>query len=296
VGLEKSCDAPSYRLVQTSHYGHFLPALILSCLALLLVFWLLGQPYWQEHKRKKIRARPFPAKWRNILKRRVPYVRLLPADQQLRLKQHIQVFLAEKAFIGCDGLEITDDIRVTIAAQACLLLLGRPRNYFPRLRQILVYPGSFVVERERTDGIGVAHRARQVLSGESWSDGQVVLSWHDTLAGAAIPDDGQNVVIHEFAHQLDQEKGHANGAPFLARREQYARWSAILGAEFRALQLRAGQNLPSLFSDYGATDPAEFFAVISEVFFEQPQAMADEHGALYGELAWFYQLDPLSWQ
>ncbi len=272
-----------------------MPAFIVSCLALAFVLWLLGAPYLTERKRARIRVRPFPAAWRDILKQRVPYVRTLPADLQLQLKQHIQVFIAEKAFIGCDGLTITDEIRVTIAAQACLLILNRPRGYYPKLRQILVYPGSFVVDREHTDGIGVAHHARQVLSGESWEQGQVVLSWHDTLEGAAIPDDGQNVVIHEFAHQLDQETGRANGAPVLPRRDQYPRWSRVLGAEFRDLKTRAAQGETSLFNDYGATDPAEFFAVISEVFFEQPQRMATEHPALYRELTDFYRLDPLSW-
>lgn len=272
-----------------------MPALIISCLALLFVLWLLGEPYLIERKRQRIRARPFPAAWRDILKRRVPYVRAMPADLQLQLKQHIQVFLAEKAFIGCDGLEMTDEIRVTIAAQACLLILNRPRDYYPHLHQILVYPGSFVVHREHTDGIGVAHHARQVLSGESWSEGQVILSWHDTLEGAAIPDDGQNVVIHEFAHQLDQETGIANGAPVLAQRDHYKRWSRVLSAEFRELQAHASHHQPSLFSDYGATDPAEFFAVISEVFFEQPQHMAAEHPALYDELTRLYRLDPRSW-
>lgn len=283
-----------------------MPALIFFCLALLLILWLIGQPWLTERRRQRIRARPFPAAWRDILKRRVPYVRALPADLQLQLKQHIQVFLAEKAFIGCDGLEITDEIRVTIAAQACLLLLNRPRGYYPALRQILVYPGSFVVQRGHTDHAGVTHEGRQVLAGESWSQGQVILSWHDTLVGAATPDDGQNVVIHEFAHQLDQETGSANGAPILARQAHYARWAAVLGAEFNALQASASQyrrdrheqgsgQEPSLFSDYGATDPAEFFAVITEVFFEQPHRMAAEHPALYRELSNFYQLDPLSW-
>ena len=280
-----------------------MPAFIIFCLALLLIGWLIGQPWLTERRRQRIRARPFPAAWRDILKRRVPYVRALPADLQLQLKQLIQVFLAEKAFIGCDGLEITDEIRVTIAAQACLLILNRPRDYYPGLRQILVYPDSFVVQRGHTDPAGVAHEGRQVLAGESWADGQVILSWHDTLTGAATPDDGQNVVIHEFAHQLDQETGSANGAPILARRAHYARWSEVLGTEFRKLQARAsryrfehdGESEPSLFSDYGATDPAEFFAVISEVFFEQPERMASEHPALYKELSGFYRLDPLSW-
>ena len=277
-----------------------MPALIIFCLALLLVAWLVGEPWLLERKRQRLRAQPFPAAWREILKRRVPYVRALPADLQLQLKQHIQVFVAEKAFIGCDGLEITDEIRVTIAAQACLLILNRPRGYYPNLRQILVYPGSFVVQREHTDGAGVNHQGRQVLSGESWEQGQVILSWRDTLQDAATPDDGRNVVIHEFAHQLDQETGSANGAPILARREYYARWAKVLGAEYQQLQARAARpewrDGDSLFCDYGATDPAEFFAVISEVFFEQPKRMADEHPALYQELARFYRLEPLSWQ
>lgn len=272
-----------------------MPALIVSALALLLVLWLLGQPWLTERRRNKLRGRSFPKAWRSILQRRVPLVRRLPADLQLELKRQIQVFVTEKNFIGCDGLSITDEIRVTIAAQACLLILKRPRGYYPGLREILVYPGSFVVEREHTDGIGVAHHAREVLAGESWERGQVVLSWHDTLEDAATPDDGQNVVIHEFAHQLDQETGPANGAPVLVRRAQYARWSKVLSDEFRLLKGMIALQQESLFSDYGASDPAEFFAVISEVFFEQPARMAEEHPALYQQLTLFYQLDPLGW-
>ncbi|MBA3059424.1 MAG: zinc-dependent peptidase [Gammaproteobacteria bacterium] len=269
--------------------------LLVASLALLFILWLLGQPYLTERRRQRIRAQPFPAAWRDILKRRVPYARALPADLQLQLKRHIQVFVAEKAFIGCDGLEVTDEMRVTVAAQACLLILNRTGYYYPELRQILVYPGSFVVQQAHTDDSGVAHQGRAVLSGESWSQGQVVLSWQDTLDGAADPTDGQNVAIHEFAHQLDQETGAANGAPLLERRAYYERWSKVLGAEFDALRMRPAPNETSLFSDYGATDPAEFFAVISEVFFEQPQRMAEQHPALYRELVQFYRLDPLTW-
>lgn len=272
-----------------------MPALIISVLALLLIAWLIGQPYLTERKRRAIRARPFPKAWRAILQRRVPYVRALPADLQLQLKQHIQVFLTEKPFIGCDGLTITDEMRVTIAAQACLLILNRPADYYPGLRQILVYPGSFVVQQDHLDEAGVSHHGHQVLAGESWAQGQVVLSWTDALEGAARPDDGANLVIHEFAHQLDQTNGAANGAPLLARREHYQRWSRVLSAEFDKLRARPSGGALPLFDDYGATDPAEFFAVISEVFFEQPQRMASEHPALYHELSQFYQLNPLSW-
>lgn len=271
-----------------------MPAVIIACLGLLVVLWLVGAPWLRERKRKRLRAQAFPAPWRAVLQQRVPYVRRLPADLQLQLKQHMQVFLAEKVFIGCNGLEMTDEIRVTIAAHACLLILNRPNGYYPKLRQILVYPDSFVVQRDQLDPIGLAHRSREVLAGESWAEGQVILSWQDTLAGAAVVDDGQNVVIHEFAHQLDQESGSANGAPVLGRHALQS-WSRVLGDEFMTLQARVMRGAPSLFCDYGATDPGEFFAVISEVFFEQPEAMAQEHPALYRELCQFYKLDPLSW-
>jgi MtfA peptidase len=268
---------------------------LLFGLTLLGLVWLAGEPLLVERRRERLRARPFPSAWRRILARRVPYFRTLPADLQLQLKKHIQVFLAEKAFIGCRGLVITDEMRVTIAAQACLLVLNRRTGYFPKLRQILVYPGAFVVDRLQPDGAGVMQERRHALSGESWSQGQVILSWEDTLQGAAVIDDGRNVVIHEFAHQLDQEAGRANGAPLLGRRERYVRWSSVLGAEFDALAQRVLAQQESLISDYGATDPAEFFAVVSEVFFEQPQRLAAEHPALYRELAVFYQVHPAGW-
>jgi len=276
--------------------------LVIVAFGLLLVLWFTGAPLWVAWRRQRLRQRPFPAAWRAIVRRRVPQVRRLPADLQLQLKRHMQVFLAEKRFVGCAGLVVTDEMRVTVAAQACLLLLNRPAGYFRGLREILLYPGEFVVDRVRADGSGVLMEQRGALAGESWAQGQVVLSWDDTLAGAAFADDGRNVVIHEFAHQLDQEKGHANGAPLLGGRHRYARWSRVLGEAFAQLQQRVAtvQNLDAnggtpLISAYGATDPAEFFAVVSEVFFEQPQRLAAEQPALYRELSGYYRIDPLSW-
>ncbi len=265
-------------------------------LMLLLVAALAGQPLLTAWRRARIRRRPFPAEWREILRRRVPYVRHLPADLQLQLKKHMQVFLAEKPFIGCAGLEVTEEMRVTVAAQACLLLLNRRRpTYFSQLRQILMYPGAFMVDRVHTDASGVLQEQRRALSGESWQQGQVILSWNDTLRGAAVIDDGQNVVIHEFAHQLDQENGPANGAPRLLGRRQYARWSQVMATEFARLQSQAEAGEVTLLSHYGATNPAEFFAVATEVFFEQPHRLAVAHPALHAELAGFYRVNPLSW-
>lgn len=272
-----------------------MPILVISVLALLVIAWLLAGPLLAERRRERRRSHPFPAAWREILQRRVPYLRRLPDGLRAQLEKHIQVFVAEKDFIGCGGMEITDEVRVTIAAQACLLILDRGAGYYPNLRQILVYPGAFIVERLRAEPSGVLQEQREVLSGESWSRGQVVLSWEDVVEGAAIADDGRNVVIHEFAHQLDQEKGHANGAPLFARRSRYRQWSQVLGEEFLRLRAQAFTGEPSLFSYYGASDPAEFFAVVSEVFFEQPRQMALAHPALYNELRGFYRVDPSSW-
>ena len=269
--------------------------LIVMGVALLVIGWLAAQPLLLERRRRRLREQPFPPAWRAILNRNVPHYRRLPANLQLQLRKLVQVFVAEKDFIGCDGQPIDDEVRVTIAAQACLLQLNQSARYFPTLRTILVYPGAFVVERLRPEPSGVLQETRQALSGESWSRGRVILSWEDVLAGAAIPDDGRNVVIHEFAHQLDQEKGFANGAPLLGRRARYERWSRVLGAEFARLREQAWLGLPTLLSDYGATDPAEFFAVASEVFFEQAPRLAAEHPALYRELADFYRVDPAAW-
>lgn len=264
-------------------------------LALAVAAWLWGPPLLAALRRQRVRRQPFPAAWREILRQRMPAFARLPADVQLQLKKHAQVLLAEKPFIGCGGLTVSDEMRVLVATQAALLLLNRRAGYFPKLRQVLVYPGAFVVDRTATDAAGLARDERRALAGESWQQGQVILSWDDVLAGAADPDDGHNVVIHEFAHQLDQESGRANGAPFLGRRERYARWSAVLGAEFNALQQRLARDEPGLIEPYAATDPAEFFAVVSELFFERAAALAAAHPALYGELSRYYQAHPLSW-
>jgi MtfA peptidase len=272
------------------------PLSFFAFLALLMAAWLVGPQAWAAWRRSRTRRQPFPAAWRELLRRRMPLYSRLPAPLQLALKKHTQVLLAEKPFIGCAGLEVTTEMRVLIAAQAALLLLNGHGGYFPQLRQVLVYPGAFVTTRPHSDEHGVVHDTRRALAGESWQQGQVLLSWDDVVAGAANADDGRNVVIHEFAHQLDQARGHANGAPWLGRRERYARWAAVLGAEFNALRQRLNAGEQGVIDAYAATEPAEFFAVVSEHFFEQALALAAGHPALYDELARYYGVDPRHWQ
>jgi Mlc titration factor MtfA (ptsG expression regulator) len=266
--------------------------LLIIAVAAAFIAWQLGHPHLVERRRRALKAQPFPPAWRQILRERVPAYSRLPPLLQRQLRDHIQVFIAEKDFVGCRDQEITDEVRVTIAAQACLLLLNRRTGYYPRLHQVLVYPGAFLVERLRAEPSGVLQEHRQALSGESWTHGQVILSWEDVVDGAAVPDDGRNVVIHEFAHQLDQQKGFANGAPTGDRSRQ---WSEVLAREFAQLQSDAAWQRPTLMSPYGATNPAEFFAVASETFFEQPRQLAAAHPALYAELARLYRVDPAAW-
>jgi Mlc titration factor MtfA (ptsG expression regulator) len=274
-------------------------AFFLFCsLALLLAIGLLSQPYWLAYRRKRLLETAFPAEWRRILRERVPLVRKMPQHLQMQLRKHMQVFIAEKSFLGCDGLQVTEEMRVVIAAQACLLILNRATDYFANVRQILVYPGAFVVNRVSVDAAGVHREGAEVRLGESWSQGQVVLSWDDALHGADVADDGYNVVIHEFAHQLDQENGAARGAPppqLGDATHDAQRWSEVFRTAYAHLQAQARTGERGLIDHYGAQDPAEFFAVVSEVFFEQPQALAGEYPALYQELKGYYKLDPASW-
>lgn len=268
---------------------------LIALLSVAAIGWIASAPWRDRRRRNAISAQPFPREWREILKKRIPFFRVLPTDLQLQLKKHIQVFIAEKRFVGCDGLQIDDDIRVTVAAQACLLLLNRQTNFYPTLKEILIYPSAFIVEGEQQNADGLVSAQRRVLSGESWQHGRVILSWQTTKFDAAVPDDGSNVVIHEFAHQLDQEDGRANGAPILKHSKDYASWSEVLMQEYQTLVRASQLGDESLFNYYGATNPAEFFAVISEVFFERPHEFMAQHPALYRELSAFYQLDPVNW-
>lgn len=265
------------------------------CLGIVVIAVLVGKPYWQEYKRKKAASAPFKKQWRAILGRRMPYFKTMPAHLQLQLKQLIKVFIAEKKFVGKNGLVINDDIKVTIAAQACLLLLNRKTDYYPKLRTILVYPRAFVKAHAVTTSDGVQSMQHTALAGESWGFGKIVLSWQDTVNGAHIPDDGHNVVIHEFAHQLDQEDGSANGAPILSYQQSYACWADVFSAQFEKLKKQAQRGTHSVFDYYGATNPAEFFAVASEVFFEKAKELRDEHPKLYNQLSQYYRVDPADW-
>jgi len=241
-----------------------------------------------RRREREILARPFPEEWRAVLRSSVPIYALLPPSLQDELHGRVHRFLEKTPFEGCGGLQVDDPIRVTIAAQACILLLNRAHANYAKLRTVLVYPSTYV-ERDRETG------ATSVRLGESWTRGTVVLSWDSVLGGARNIRDGQNVTLHEFAHRLDQADGISDGTPILENRSCYASWAEILGKEYERLRKRSKRGRKSVMDRYGATNPAEFFAVATETFFEKPKTLARKRPELYDELKSYYQLDPLSW-
>lgn len=252
------------------------------------MFWL------RKWRRNRIAARQFPGQWLEILKRNVSLYNHLPAEDKAELQRHILIFIAEKRFEGCGGLKITDEIKVIIAAGACILLLHRKTDYYPVLSSILVYPHAFIAHRAEYLASGVVSEGPQVLLGESHRCGSVVLSWDDVRHDAADIYDGQNVVFHEFAHQLDSSAGKGDSSVVLKDSSSYIAWARVLQKDYERLKVAAQQNRPAFLNKYGATDPAEFFAVATEFFFEKPKELKQLHPDLYNELKRFYQQDPVS--
>jgi MtfA peptidase len=248
--------------------------------------------FFRDRRRKAICERPFPPAWQTILLETVPYATRLAADDQDKLRDLIQIFIEEKRFEGCGGLEVDDEIRVTIAAQACILILRHDGDIYPDLEVILVYPSTYVDHRPRMVEGGIVVEGPEVRLGESWSRGLVVLAWDAVLHGASDVHDGQNVVFHEFAHQLDTETGDADGAPVLERRAAYGPWARVLGAAYAGLKRDDAEGNETLIDTYGAKNPAEFFAVVTECFFERPRALRARHPALYEQMRQYYQQEP----
>ena len=263
-----------------------------SLVAIGLLAWAV--PRWRL---RRALARPLAPGELAILERNVGPYKAMDAAQRARLERLVRRFLHEKTFVGCAGLEITEEMRLTIAGQACLLLLGaRSEAVYPTLNAVLVYPGAFLVPRRQVDEAGVVTEERQDLLGESWGDGRVILSWdHVRRAGMEEPP-SHNVVLHEFAHQLDSESGTTNGAPYLGSPERYRSWSEVLSRDFAALRHDAWFGHQDVLDHYGATNPAEFFAVATEAFYEQPHRLAARHPALYEEFLKYYRVDPRQWQ
>jgi Mlc titration factor MtfA (ptsG expression regulator) len=248
--------------------------------------------WFAEHRRQRVVEPPFPEEWLEVLNRNMPVYALLIADEQSRLRDDLRILLAEKSWEGCGGLELTDEIKVTIAAQACLLTLNRKHDYFANVESILVYPTDYHARDRRRDASGVVDETISDRLGEAWSNGPIVLSWFDVQKGGSNPDDGSNVVYHEFAHKLDVTDGEMNGVPLLDDDAQVATWAEVMHAEFENLVAAVEKGHETLLDPYGATNAAEFFAVATECFFEKPMQMLHRHPHLYHVLQGYYHQDP----
>ncbi len=245
-------------------------------------------------RRREALNKPFPAEWRGILRRMVTHYAWLDTGEAARLEQLVQVFVAEKKFEGCNGLEITDEIRVVVAAEACLLIMGLPHDLYRRLATILVYPSTVFTPPERP-GVFIRsplfEQEQIAISGQAFARGPVILVWDAVKRGARHPETGHNVVYHEFAHLLDMLDGVADGAPPLHSRSQYRTWAAVFSEEFQRLRNDSEQGKKTFLDPYGATNEAEFFAVATEFFFDKPIEMQKDHRALYDVLAGYYMQD-----
>ncbi len=254
-----------------------------------------------ERRRRRILATPFPREWDDHIDRNVAIARRLDPVARTRLRDLVQVFVAERHWEGCGGLELTEEMQVTIAAQACVLLLGSPDRRTDRLYKdvasILVYPSTMITPPRRLgtfeqprSPIGYGH----AILGEAMLGGPVVLAWDSVLAGGREEVSG-NVVIHELAHKIDMANGAIDGTPPLANRAEREHWSTVFTAAYTELRAGVERGEPTVIDPYGATNEAEFFAVATETFFCKPFALAWAHPALYAVLAEFYRQQPLEW-
>jgi Mlc titration factor MtfA (ptsG expression regulator) len=248
----------------------------------------------KNRRRREVLERPFPAAWTEILRRGVRQMDWLDEDERERLRGWIAVFLAEKRFEGCRGFAITDEVRLLVAAQAGLVALGFEGEWFDRLRSVLVYPGDYLVPRVTPLAGGGELEWQEARLGETWGGGSMVLSWTGVRDGARMRDGPRSVVIHESAHLIDLGSGEIDGVPPLGSAAAAGAWrKRIIACQDRFDELLdEGRNLP--FDDYAAESPAEFFAVASECFFQDPHRLARYDGGLYDLLVEAYRQNPKS--
>lgn len=251
-----------------------------------------AMPLFQFLKRRWIMGKSFPEKWQLILEKEVPYYQKLSDRYREILKQRMMVFIEEKLFEGCGGLEITDKMKVIISAYACILIIEEKSDYFPDLQTILVYPDDYVAQIHEEDDAGIITTGSESRKGESWTMGNIVLSWRDIEENIYDENNYQNLIFHEFAHQLDQHYGLTAGINLEGDVTQKNEWNETLAASYKDLRRKIKQRSRSVLDEYGASEPAEFFAVATEAFFENPIRLKKENSKLYKQLINFYKIDP----
>ena len=246
----------------------------------------------RERRRRAIRDRPFPSAWNDILARNVRQTAWLDEDERDRLRGWVSVFLAEKRFEGCRGMEITDEVRVSIAGQAALIALGLPGEFFPRLQSVLVYPGDYLARKSTALEGGGELEGQEERLGETWLGGSMVLSWPRVLEGGRLRDGPRSVVIHECAHAIDMLDGEADGIPPVVPPRARQAWAAALDACRARFDEAIDEGRSVAFDDYAAESPGEFFAVASECFFQDPHRLFRCDKTLYGLLEQVWRQDP----
>lgn len=252
---------------------------------------------WLKQKRRqRVLAQSFPIEWDAHIRNNVLHFAELTLAQQGELRKQIQLFVAGRNWEGCRGLKITDEIRVTIAAQACMLTIGLGVSVFDHVQSILVYPSEYIAPETTVAPSGVHIEGGQNRLGEAWYRGPVILSWEHALAGGRLETPGHNLVLHEFAHQLDmQSGGMINGTPQLSSNAQLQRWERVLQPEFNRLRESCRLGLETPIDCYGTKNEGEFFAVLTESFFERARELQMHSPDAYALLAEYYGLDPGSW-
>ncbi|MCO1335034.1 zinc-dependent peptidase [Microbulbifer sp. OS29] len=267
----------------------------IAIILLALTIWLVPH-FYHRWRISYLRSQALNREQLQLLQETLPLYHHLNANQQQELRGNIALFLHDKEFVGCDGLQVNERMKVVIAAHACLLLLGRKNECYPNLYSLLLYPNTYVAHEIRREGYIETARP-SARAGEAHYRGPVVLSWGDLEGNLQSPEQGHNVALHEFAHKVDEEDGYFDGRPLFESTEEGATWAAVMSREFRRLRQRAefgefpGAS-PSVLDLYGAQSPAEFFAVATESFYMIPIATRTLHPELYKELSHFYRLDP----
>jgi Mlc titration factor MtfA (ptsG expression regulator) len=255
--------------------------------------------WWTALRKRRdervLRRRPIPDALWDLTLARYPFLAQRSAQDHAALRELATLFLAQKEFHGAHGFDVSDEIAVAIAAQACLPVLRLGLAAYAGFVGIVVHPDEVVARREVMDDDGVVHHYDETLTGEAMEGGPVMLSWHDVETAGESAEWGYNVVIHEFAHVLDMADGTADGVPLLPHRAAREAWRRVIDAEYADFCERVDRGDETLLDPYGAEAVDEFFAVASEVFFEQPQQMAEDCPALYREMSGFYRVDPVGW-
>ena len=268
------------------------PTLIVSFVLLSIFTWLL-LAFLRKRKQKRLLKKPLDPHWIKILEKKVSLYSILPDALRTELHGHIHIFLDEKEFIG-KGITITDEIKLTIAGNACILLLQAENREFPDFTTIIIYPDTYIATQTQHDGLA-EHQEYSTRAGESWVRGPIVLSWKDVDKGSQHLRDGHNVVLHEFAHKLDEQNNIMDGLPLLNHKSDYAEWTSVLRKEYADLIKRSKRNENTVLDEYGTVSPPEFFAVATESFFEKPKRMQKKLPDLYAQLQKFYNVHPATW-